>query len=455
MSEARMKHHVKKPFKEDGEYILYWMQSTQRVENNFALAYAIEAANATNKPLRVVFCVARAFKDANERHYAFMLEGLKSLSGSFKRIGVDFQIEIGEFFEVVQSHLPKAAAFIMDKAYLRHLRTLRRLLAKEAEKHSLYTVEIDSELIVPLEQISDKLEYAARTIRPKIMKQVDDFLDEAIIRPLNIRSFQKPKVVEMPLEDVIERLNIDRTVRKTHYFHGGEKEAQKQLERFLEEKLENYHESNDPGKHANSKLSPYLHFGHISLLTIYKRVEEKIANNEVPLHAAEAFIEQLLVRRTLSFNFVWHLEGYDRFETMTHPWAYETMNVHVGDKREHLYTLRDYEKGETHDPYFNAAMREMMETGHMHNYMRMYWGKQIILWSRDYKEAYETILYLNNKYFLDGRDPNSYAGVAWCFGRHDRAFQEREIFGKLRPLTKNGLKRKFDMDKYIAYTKHL
>ncbi len=455
MNEARIKYHNKQPFQQDGKYILYWMQSTQRIENNFALAYAIEAANATNKPLRVVFCIAKSFEDANERHYAFMFEGLKSLAGSFMRMGIDFQVEIGNFREVVGRHLTNAAAFIMDRAYLKHLRVLRTFMAEEAKKQNLFTVEIDSELIVPLEAISDKLEYAARTIRPKIIKRVDEFLHDALIRPLKIRTNHKPKIVEAPFEDVVKRLDIDQSVRKSHYFHGGEKEAKKQLERFVEEKLEKYHESNDPTKHANSKLSPYLHFGHISPISIYKRVEEKIAANEVPMHAAEAFLEQLLIRRTLSFNFVTHLEGYDRFEAMTHPWAYETMEVHEGDRRETLYTIEDYEKANTHDPYFNAAMREMIETGHMHNYMRMYWGKQIILWSRDYEEAYKTILYLNNKYFLDGRDPNSYAGVAWCFGRHDRAFQEREVLGKLRPLTQSGLKRKFDMDKYIAYTNHL
>ncbi len=457
MHPQRLKNRLDHPLKKDGSHVLYWMQQSQRTENNFALAHAAKAANALNVPLRVVFCVAERFLDANARHYAFLLEGLKSLAASFKRMGAEFLVEIGTFEDVVVPHMEKAALFVMDKAYLRHLRAVRDSLCERADSFSLRTDEVESELIVPVEVASDKVEYAARTIRPKILKRLETFTEEAHLPTLRIKKAFDPGLVEAPMEDVIKKLSIDKTMKKSFYYHGGEHEAKRMLAEFVEERLADYHRSSDPGEDFTSKLSPYLHFGHIAPLTIYQAVEERLAERDVPPHAAEAFLEQLIVRRGLAFNFVYFHEGYDEFEKMTLPWAYETMERHLDDEREHLYTLTDYEKekDETHDEYFNAAMREMKRTGHMHNTLRMYWAKQIIRWSADYKEAYETILHLNNKYLLDGRDPNTYASVAWCFGRHDQGFEERPVYGKLRPMVARGLERKFDIERYVAYVKRL
>jgi deoxyribodipyrimidine photo-lyase len=169
----------------------------------------------------------------------------------------------------------------------------------------------------------------------------------------------------------------------------------------------------------------------------------------------DGIFEQVFVRRELAFNFVYYNHQYDQFDHMTEPWAYLTMDNHQDDYRPHLYTKEQLEKADTHDPYFNAAMDEMRFSGYMHNYMRMYWAKKIIEWSNSYKEAYETTLYLNNKYFLDGRDPNSYTSVAWNYGRHDRAWTERPILGKLRYMNDKGLERKFDMSKYIQYVESI
>ena len=163
----------------------------------------------------------------------------------------------------------------------------------------------------------------------------------------------------------------------------------------------------------------------------------------------DSLFEQLVVRRELAFNFVYYNEGYDQFDSMTYAWAYQTMKEHENDPREVLYTLADYENASTHDPYFNAAMLEMIHTGFMHNYMRMYWAKKIIEWSPSYEEAYRTSVYLDDKYFLDGRDPNGYTGVAWCYGKHDRAWTERSVFGKLRYMNAGGLERKFKINDYV------
>jgi deoxyribodipyrimidine photo-lyase len=162
------------------------------------------------------------------------------------------------------------------------------------------------------------------------------------------------------------------------------------------------------------------------------------------------FIEELVVRRELSYNFIYYNRQYNNFHFMTYPWAYETMYAHENDQREYIYTIDDYIQYKTHDPYFNAAMKEMVELGYMHNYMRMYWAKKVIEWSPNYQEAYRILIYLNNYYFLDGNTPNGYTGVAWCFGKHDRAWTERPIFGKIRYMNQNGLKRKFDIDNYIT-----
>ncbi|MFP4178128.1 MAG: FAD-binding domain-containing protein, partial [Acholeplasmataceae bacterium] len=245
------------------------------------------------------------------------------------------------------------------------------------------------------------------------------------------------------------------SVRRSRYFKGGYIEASRRITAFLEERIERYQDSNDPGLDLTSKLSPYLHFGQISALEILERVLLAVEQQRVDGQGVDAFIEQLLIRRELAFNYVFYQEGYDRFRTMTEDWAYRTMAEHEGDERPALYSLKEIEAGRTDDPYFNAAMKEMALTGYMHNYMRMYWAKRIIEWSADYRTAYKRILTLNNKYFIDGRDPNSYAGVAWCFGKHDRAWTERPVFGKLRYMNANGLKRKFAIEDYVSHIESL
>jgi deoxyribodipyrimidine photo-lyase len=241
----------------------------------------------------------------------------------------------------------------------------------------------------------------------------------------------------------ISKLHIDRTVQKVSSFQGGTQEARNHLEVFLEGKLDQFPElRNDPTLDYLSHMSPYLHFGQISPLFIALKA------SETKSPGTEAFLEELIVRRELSMNFVYYNKKYDLFEAVPE-WAKKTLRAHKKDKRQYTYTLEELEPAKTHDPYWNAAQKEMVIKGKMHGYMRMYWGKKIIEWSRTPEGAFRSTLYLNNKYELDGRDPNGFTGVAWCFGKHDRPWGERPIFGNVRYMNDKGLRRKFDADGYV------
>jgi deoxyribodipyrimidine photo-lyase len=242
---------------------------------------------------------------------------------------------------------------------------------------------------------------------------------------------------------LLEGAGTDRSVRPVDSFRGGPGWANKCLDRFLEGTSRDYSElRNDPSIDMQSGLSPYIHFGQISPLYIALMAISR------PTGGTDAFVEELYVRRELSFNFVQYCPNYDSFECLP-SWAKETLSKHSSDRREHVYGMEELEHAETHDDYWNAAQRERVTMGKMHGYMRMYWGKKLLEWTQRPNEAFARILYLNNKYELDGRDPNSYAGVAWCFGKHDRPWTERPVFGTVRYMNDKGLERKFDMEGYI------
>ncbi len=425
-----------------GKYLLYWMQASQRTEYNHALEYAILKANELRQPVVVFFGITDRFPEANERHYFFMLEGLKEVKESLQRRGIQMVLlhqspEIG-----VLSLAKRASLVVVDQGYLKIQRAWRDYASKRMD---CPLIQVETDVIVPVEETSNKEEYAAATIRPKIKSKLEAFLvplkeHEPLYNSLSL------EFDSFVLEDVnraISKLRIDRSVKRVKTFHGGTKEAKAHLEVFLESKLDRFPElRNDPTVDSLSHMSPYLHFGQISPLYIALRV---LATRSP---GADAFLEELIVRRELSMNFVSYNVNYDSFEAIP-GWAKKTLRRHKKDRRPYLYGLRELEMGKTHDPYWNAAQKEMVATGKMHGYMRMYWGKKILEWSKTPEEAYRTALYLNNKYELDGRDPNGFAGVAWCFGKHDRPWGERPIFGNVRYMNEKGLKRKFDVDRYV------
>jgi deoxyribodipyrimidine photo-lyase len=425
-----------------GKYVLYWMQASQRAEYNHALEFAILKVNELRQPLIVFFGITDQFPEANERHYTFMLEGLKEVKDSLKKRGIQMVILHGSPEIGALRLATRASLAVVDRGYLR-IQTAWRDDASKKMECPLFQVE--SDVIVLVEETSPKEEYAAATIRSKIKRKLDAFLvplkeHEPIIDSLSL-DFDSFDIDD--LEKTVSKLRSDKSVKRVDSFHGGTKEAKSYLEVFLEGKLDRFPElRNDPNLDYLSHMSPYLHFGHISPLYIALKV------SKTGSPGIEAFLEELIIRRELSMNFVFYNEKYDSFEAIP-DWAKKTLKVHQKDKRPYLYSLKELEEAKTHDPYWNVAQKEMVHSGKMHGYMRMYWGKKILEWTRTPKEAFRNVLYLNNKYELDGRDPNGFTGVAWCFGKHDRPWGERPIFGNVRYMNDKGLKRKFDADGYV------
>jgi deoxyribodipyrimidine photo-lyase len=429
----------------DGRYVLYWMQASQRVECNHALQYAVGEANALKLPVVAVFGLTDRFPEANLRHYAFMLEGIEEVCKGLERRGIRFAL-LHRSPEVAAVGLAEEAALVVtDRGYLRIQKQWRNHVAKNAP---CAVVQVESDVVVPVEAASPKEEYTAGIFRPKLQRVLEGYLvplKERAVRKDSL-SFRLDADAEGDLTALLKKMNIDRTVTPARDIRGGTARANALLEEFIANKLRLYDESrNDPGLDVSSHLSPYLHFGQISPLAVALRVS---AERSAPSAARRAFLEELIVRRELSMNFVHYNARYDEYDSLP-DWAKKTLAGHSKDRREYLYEPVQWERAETHDPYWNAAQREMVLTGRMHNYMRMYWGKKILEWSRNPAEAFRTALRLNNRYELDGRDPNGFAGVAWCFGKHDRAWPERKVFGKVRYMNDAGLKRKFDMDAYL------
>ncbi|MFB3884068.1 MAG: deoxyribodipyrimidine photo-lyase [Thermodesulfobacteriota bacterium] len=425
-----------------GAYILYWMQASQRVEYNHALEYAILKANELRQPLIVFFGITDRFPEANERHYTFMLEGLQEVKQSLEKRGIQMAV-LHKPPELGAVQLAKRASLVVvDRGYLRIQRVWRNQVAQEID---CPLIQVESDVVVPIEEASPKEEYAAATLRPKIHKKLSHFLvplqgKDPVVESLSL-DFESFDIGD--LRKTVAKLQIDRSIKKVDSFQGGTREAKKHLGVFLEGKLNRFPElRNDPTLDYLSHMSPYLHFGQISPLFIALKVKETRSSG------IEAFLEELIVRRELSMNFVLYNEKYDSFEGLPE-WAKKTLKSHQRDKRPYLYPLEEFENAKTHDPYWNAAQREMIVQGKMHGYMRMYWGKKIIEWTKTPEEAFRIALYLNNKYELDGRDPNGFTGVAWCFGKHDRPWGERPIFGNVRYMNDKGLRRKFDADQYV------
>ena len=425
-----------------GDYVLYWMQAAQRTEANFALEYAVHTANNLGLPLLVFFGLTDQFPDANLRHYYFLLEGLQDVSNHLSKRGIQLVIRKGSPEQSIQELAGAASLVIVDRGYLRIQREWRSAVAHLLD---CPLIQVESDVIVPLETTSPKEEYSAATIRLKIHKNLQRFLVTLPHEKIShsSTSLDLDSVSIKDLSAILGHLSIDTSVFPVSYLHGGTQAAHEHLSRFITQGLDVYHLSkNNPGHAVLSQMSPYLHFGQISPLIIALHVMDHGGPG------AQAYLEELIIRRELACNFVYYNPHYDSFQGLP-SWAATTLREHSTDKREYQYSLSELEKADTHDPYWNAAQKEMMTTGKMHGYMRMYWGKKVIEWSPTPQKAYQTLLSLNNKFELDGRDPNGFAGVAWCFGKHDRPWPERPIFGKIRYMTGQGLKRKFDMDAYI------
>ncbi len=435
-----------------GDFVLYWMQQSQRAEENHALEYAVELANHLDRPMVVVFGLTDGYPEANLRHYRFMLEGLRETSATLAKRGIQMAVQSGSPPDVALKAGQKAAVIVCDCGYLRFQKAWRESVARQA---NCRVVQVETDVVVPVAITSNKAEYAARTLRPKITRHLNEYLKGFHVVELKNSSMGvgiKDLRSRLNLEaiDALQaRLNVDRSVEPVSlFFKGGTREAKKRLKKFLNQRLKHYTDHhNQPQTDDISHMSPYLHFGQISPVYVALQVKA-VDGRSVGLNAIEAYLEQLIVRRELAVNFVNFTPNYDTYDCIP-GWASQTLSDHLADERPNCYGRAQLENAETHDPYWNAAMLEMKHTGFMHNYMRMYWGKKILEWSRTPQQAFDTTLALNNKYFLDGRDPSSYTGVAWIYGVHDRPWPERPIFGKTRFMAASGLERKCDIKAYV------
>ncbi len=438
--------------------VIYWMQTSIRYQYNHGLEHAIRLANLKKSELLVVFYLDFSFPNANLRSFKFMLEGLYETLLTLNQNQIAVKVILGKAEDLIHKELIDASDLVMDFAYLRYQR-LQRTKIKEACINQGIDINIsmvESDLLVPVESIYPKKAYNARIIRGHVLRQMNEFRDLNQMSKLEVRSL-KLFESEFDFKNMNQSLKTyltDQSVLPSVSYIGGYSEAIKMLQVFLDDKFISYGE-NDPSKRVQSYLSAYLHFGFISVLDILDRLDLYMLEHQLSFGVYDKFIEQLLVRRSLAFNFVYYELNYDVFEYMTEKWAYDTLNNHQVDERYELYSLNEIEYGKTKDIYFNASMDEMRLTGYMPNYLRMYWAKKIMEWQPSMKIAYESIKYLNDKYFIDGRDPNSYASIAWCFGKHDRAWQERKIFGKVRYMSQTGLLSKFDMASYIDYVEKI
>ena len=425
-----------------GDYVLYWMQAAQRAEANPALQHAVRLANEQRRPCLAFFGLTERFPEANARHLAFMLEGLRETQLALADRGVRLVVRrIQPDRGAVE--LGRAASLVVtDRGYLRIQKSWRE---RAAAALACPLIQVETETVVPVEKASPKEEYSAATFRPKIRKILDSSLAVSPDRkPLRDSLGWKGDSIDLEnIEDVLAGLKIDRSVGPSPFYRGGTEEAKRRFRLFLRDRLDHFADlRNNPTVDFLSHISPYLHFGQIS--PVWAAAKAAASNSR----GREAFLEELVVRRELAVNFVHYNDRYDTFESLP-AWARATLARHAADPRPVLYTRAELEAGKTHDSCWNAAQREMAVTGKMHGYMRMYWGKKILEWSASPEEAYATALYLNNKYEIDGRDPSGFAGVAWCFGKHDRPWGERPIFGLVRYMNEAGLRRKFDADRYV------
>ena len=425
--------------------VVYAMARDQRVQDNWALLYAQQNALERSQPLVVVCPLKDEFPELTLRQSAFMIDGLKQVERDLSSLNIPFLLATNNPRETLLSFLGQVGAgmVVTDFSPLRASRQWKALLA---EVMAIPVVEVDAHNIVPCRVASPKQEYAAYTFRPKITRLLGQFLTEfpaPVKHPFTL-TLNHPEIDWKPVGNSI---TTDSSIGPVREIQAGSDAALIALHSFLENKLPSYTDGrNDPNAGAQSGLSPYLHFGQISA----QRVALEAQRFDASIPSQEAFLEELIVRRELSDNFCFYNADYDSFSGFPE-WAQNTLNQHRHDPRPFLYTQGDFESAATHDKLWNAAQNEMVVTGKMHGYLRMYWAKKILEWSATPEEALATALFLNDKYELDGRDPGGYVGAAWSIGGvHDRPWFERDIYGKVRYMSGGGCKRKFDVPGYVA-----
>jgi len=433
--------------KDNGAYVLYWSRVNRRAASNHALAHAADLANQADLPLLVYEELTCSYKAANDRMHTFVLEGVPDTAKELRRK------RAGYFF-----YLPKRrsdASGVLGRL----ARKARWVVTDDypgSEEIPEACCAVDSSCIVPMSR-HEKRAWAAYTIRPKIHRELPVYLKPAPevklkrawrddILPADLRAL-RTEVSGSKIAELVGSCEIDHAVRPSILFRGGAAAAQKRLQVFLETRLRRYaRERNEPSLHATSELSPYLHFGQISSLQIALAARAWAEEHKL---IADEFLEELIVRRELAFNFARFTKDVESLDALP-DWCKRTMAKHAKDKHPWHYTAAQFERAETHDALWNAAQKELLMRGRIHGYYRMYWGKKIIEWSPGYEEALRRMIHLHDVYALDGKDPNTYTNILWCFGLHDRPWAERPVFGQIRYMSADGMRRKTDSEAYIA-----
>jgi len=408
--------------------VVYWMNREMRLEDNWALIYAQTQAKERQQPCLVIFSLFHHFESSknleNDPMFHRMKMGLKLVVKQAKDKGLPFYILHGDTITTIQTFLKKVQAglFITDFSPLKAMRDLRESLAQTIP---MRMVEVDAHNIIPIHIASEKQEWGAYTLRPKIHKLLPEYL-HAFPKWITTLAYQYEGPHD---ESFLHKIQDDINPKLA-------------LNQFINLRLNHYEQRNDPNVEATSRLSSYFHFGHVSSQTVALAVKATGGQHE-------SFLEEMIVRKELADNFCFYNRHYDAFEGFP-DWAKKTLNLHRHDQREYLYSLDQFAKAQTHDDAWNAAQMQMVKTGYMHGYMRMYWAKKILEWTASPEEALKVANHLNDQYEMDGRDPNGYTGTAWAIGGvHDRPWQERPIFGMIRYMNAAGLKRKFDIGAYI------
>ena len=431
------------PHRSGAEYVLYWTQMNRRADCNQALNFAIETANEMRLPVLVYEGLTCTYPYASDRLHTFILEGVPQTEKRLRERGIGYVFYLrrrkSDANDVLYRLAARAAAVVTDD-YPTFVTA--RHNASVAPKLNVGFYAVDASCIVPMASL-DKREYAAYTIRPKIHKLLPRYLWP--LPPIEVRRrFPRghhewhTRVRERDIAGLVASCEIDHTVPPSP-IRGGREAAQARLADFVKHGLKRYAaEHNEPSAKATSGLSPYLHFGQISALEV-----------ALATRAVSEFLEELIVRRELAFNFARHAPRTDTLAVLPDR-ARETMRRHTRDRRHPVYTRAQFERAETYDELWNATQQQLLASGVIHGYYRMYWGKKIIEWSPSYKQALATMIYLHDRYALDGRDPNTYTNILWCFGLHDRPWPERPVFGTLRSMTLAGMRRKTDTASYIA-----
>ena len=448
---ARIRSLNETPENSTGRYVLYWMGLSQRTAFNPALEHAVDEANARGLPVLVCYGIAEGFPEVNARHWSFLLEGVAEVGPALERRGIAFVAWRTPPVDTALHFAAEAALVVCDRTYLK---PALRFYADFAARAPCRVVQVEGDVVVPVATASPKHEIAARTLRPKLNRLMDEYVvplaERRVKHPAGALRFEST----LGLDDVprlVASLKADQNVRPVRRFKGGGAEAQARLRRYLGGPFEHYATVRGrPEAGAASHMSPYLHFGQISPVAIVLAVRDAATGDA---DDKAAFIEELVVRRELAVNHIHYQANHDDYACVPE-WARRTLDAHRTDKRPHLYTPEQLEQGLTHDRYWNAAMQEMRDTGYMHNHMRMYWGKKIVQWSASPEEAWDTALRLNNRYFIDGRDASSFTNVGWLFGLHDRPWGPQPVFGNVRSMSEASLK-KFDADGYVREVERL